>query len=107
MSATTWLIIPLLLVVPMLKAGEQDAERKPACNAKSRGRLWPEKTSRGAAVPIEICAPKHWTYRWQQLTVDVAQLRSAAAPKPVIASLVAATRTAGSPKAAGAVIPPD
>ena len=89
MSATTWLMIPILcaptlLAVPALAGNTQQV--KPACNAKTRGSLWPEKTSRGAAVPIEICAPKRWAFSWQQLTVDVSQLRAAAAQGPAIGS---------------------
>jgi hypothetical protein len=110
MAATTWLIIPAVLVVPMLltipaQAGNTQPIR-PVCNAKTRGSLWPEKTSRGAAVPIEICAPKHWAYSWQQLTVDVTQLR-AAAQKPVRANGAAVTPTAADAKTATTTAPPE
>ena len=110
MAATTWLIISIVLVVPTLftvPARAADTQHsKPVCNAKTRGSLWPEKTSRGAAVPIEICAPKHWTYSWQQLTVDVAQLR-AAAQEPVRASGVSETGAAADTKGATATTPPE
>jgi hypothetical protein len=60
-------------------AGE--AERPP-CNAKQRGRLWPEEanTSREASRRAErcgnlqMCAVGVWRYRWQPLTVHVSQL---------------------------------
>ncbi len=110
MAATTWLIVSMVLVVPTLlivpaRAGDTQ-HSKPVCSAKTRGSLWPEKTSRGAAVPIEICAPKHWAYAWQQLTVDVAQLRAAAAQEPVRASGAGETRTAADAKPVTAAAPP-
>jgi hypothetical protein len=58
-----------------------------------RGKLWPEKTSRGAGVPIEICVPKRWKYAWQQLTIDVSQMRAIAKRKPVIAGLASSDKT--------------
>jgi hypothetical protein len=75
----------VLLAVPLCSQGEE--KQKPQCNAHSRGKLWPEKTGRGAAVPVEICAPKGWRYAWQQLTVDVSQLKAAAKQKQVVAGL--------------------
>jgi hypothetical protein len=103
MAATTWLTIPVLLVVPALLAVPSPAQGaesvKPVCNAKARGRLWPEKTSHGAAVPIEICAPKGFGYRWQQVTVDVSQLRADAVEKPLVVSVAAVTRAAEDAKA--------
>lgn len=110
MAATTWLTIPIALVIPTLltvpaRAGDTQ-HTKPVCNAKTRGLLWPEKTSRGAAVPIEICAPKRWAYSWQQLTVDVTQLR-AAAREPVRAGGAGETRTAEGAKTSGAATAPD
>ena len=116
MSATTWLMIPILLAVPALLTVPCSAQSvqtgKPACNEKARGRLWPEKTSHGAAVPIEICAPKGWKYRWQQLTVDVSQLRASATPKPVTVDVASVTRTTVArttedAKSGNAAIPPE
>jgi len=81
--------------------GEEAALVKPACNAEAQGKLWPEKTSRGSGVPVEICVAKYWKYRWEQLTVDVSQLK--ARHKPVVAAV---TRAAGT-KASSKPTPPD
>src|SRR5438067_1643355 len=63
---------------------EDPPSAKPVCNARTRGKLWPEKAARHSlAGPIEMCAVRLWRYRWEQLTVDVAQLRTESeAPKP-------------------------
>jgi hypothetical protein len=107
MSATTWLIIPVLCVATALfviPACAEDARHsKPVCTAKIRGKIWPEKTSANSAVPTEMCAPRRFSYRWQQLTVDVSELRADAARKPVIAGLAIVTRT----KTGSAVTPPN
>jgi hypothetical protein len=99
----------MLLTVPAQALGAQGDTQpvKPICNAKTRGSLWPEKTSRGAAVPIEICAPKRWAYSWQQLTVDVTQLRATAAQEPIRTNGAAVTLTAETAKTAGAATAPD
>jgi hypothetical protein len=62
---------------------EDSPPAKPACNEKTRGKLWPKRAGRHSAVsPIEMCAMHLWRYRWEQLTVDVSQLREeSAAPK--------------------------
>src|SRR5450631_1658266 len=85
MSPTVWLAVPLLLAGPL--CSQSPDTTKPVCPEKTRRKLWPEKTSRGADVPIEICVPKGWRYRWQQLTIDVSQLKAAAKRKEVLASL--------------------
>jgi hypothetical protein len=91
MSKTVWLAVPLLLIVP---CGSNAAEKtKPECTERTRGKLWPEKTARGAAVPVEICAPKGWHYRWQQLTIDISQLRAATKRKEELAVLPAAHKS--------------
>jgi hypothetical protein len=74
MSKSAWVVAIWLLTVPL---NSHAAEKpKPECTEKTRGKIWPEKTSRGADVPIEICAPKRFHYEWQQLTIDVSQLKS-------------------------------
>jgi hypothetical protein len=87
MSRTFRLAVPLLAFAALCSAAEEPA--KPACTAQLRGKLWPEKTSRGADVPVEICAPKRFHYAWQQLTIDVSHLRAATRRKEVVASLPA------------------
>jgi hypothetical protein len=64
-----------LLTVPLSSHAAE--KTKPVCTEKTRGKIWPEKTSRGAGVPIEICAPKRFHYRWQQLTIDISKLKAA------------------------------
>lgn len=59
---------------------------KPVCNAHIRGKLWPEKSVRGAGVPVEMCEPKGFKYAWRALTVNVAQLKAAAKRKAVLAA---------------------
>jgi hypothetical protein len=81
---TALLAVPLV-IAPLCLLAEEPA--KPACTAQIRGKLWPEKTARGAGVPVEICAPKRFHYAWQQLTIDVAHLRAATKRKQVVASL--------------------
>lgn len=49
---------------------------KPECNAQTKGNLWPEKIFRGSNKPVEICVARYWKYRWEQLTVDISQLRA-------------------------------
>jgi hypothetical protein len=95
MSTNPWAVIAVFLTIPCY--AQSAAPAKPVCNAHTRGKLWPEKTSRGADVPIEICAPKRWKYAWRQLTVDVSQLRTIAARKPVIAGLTAKTDSVDPP----------
>jgi hypothetical protein len=97
MSATLWLFI-LISVIPCFAQSSEPV--KPACNVHTRGKLWPEKTTRGASVPIEICAPKRWTfsYTWQQLTIDASQLRAVARRKPVVAGLAMVPTASGEAK---------
>jgi len=78
------LVIPILLAVSWCATCAEPA--KPACSAQTRGDLWPE-TARASGTPIEICSKIHRKYRWEQLTVDVSQLKGNAGPKPVLATL--------------------
>lgn len=70
--------------MPLLLAGacfaQEAGAAKPQCNAQTKGDLWPEKARRGSGVPVEMCVEKHWKYRWEQLTVDISQLRSRRPP---------------------------
>jgi len=90
MARTGWFVVAMLIGTAVYAAAADPP--KPPCNAQTRGKLWPEKTSRGAGVPIEICAPKRWKYAWQQLTIDVSQMRAIAKRKPVIAGLASADK---------------
>jgi hypothetical protein len=83
------LVIPILLAASCCSSGAEPA--KPVCNAQTRGKLWPE-TARVSGTPIEICSKVHRKYRWQQLTVDISQLKGAPRRKPVIAALANVTR---------------
>jgi len=55
---------------------------RPACNARTRGRLWPELANSDPAVArqaarcgeLRICALGKWKYTWQPLTVHIKQL---------------------------------
>ena len=88
MSTVLWLVIPVFLIVPAWSQTTEAPETaKPACTQQTRGKLWPENTVRGAGVPIEICAPKGWHYRWQQLTIDVSKMKAAAKRKETVAVL--------------------
>jgi len=52
MSTTASVVAIWLLTV---SPGSHAAEKpKPECTEKTRGKLWPEKTSRGADVPITL-----------------------------------------------------
>ena len=73
-----WSVLLVLLAFPCFP---QDA-RKPSCNARNRGRLWPEQANtdrdfaRRAARcgELEMCTRGVWRYGWQPLTVHVSQL---------------------------------
>ncbi len=96
MTAGAWLAIPMLFAVPFFAPGAEPV--KPACNAQTRGDLWPEKTSRGSEVPVEICSKVHRKYRWEQLTVDVSRLKGATTQKPIAARFdVAKSSTVATP----------
>jgi hypothetical protein len=81
MTAGAWLAIPMLFAVSFCAPGAEPV--KPVCNAQTQGNLWPEKTSRGSEVPVEICSKVHRKYRWEQLTVDVSQLKGVDSKKPI------------------------
>jgi hypothetical protein len=88
--------IPILIT--MSGYAENPSPLKPVCNAQTRGKLWPENTARHAATaPIELCSMRRWRYRWEQLTIDVTQLRS----KVAIVKAPASSVEAGVNKAAG------
>jgi hypothetical protein len=64
---------------------------KPACNAETAGRWWPEGANQDPALrkkmarcgELQICARGHWRYRWEPLTVRLDQLRGGESlPKP-------------------------
>ncbi len=102
MGATALLVIPMLLATACcaqdLPPATSAEMAKPACTAQTRGKLWPEKTSRANGVPIEICVQKLWKYRWEQLTVDISQLRANYKPAiPDTAPPKAGTVVAASP----------
>jgi hypothetical protein len=74
MIVFAWFVI---LIFVATASGAPDTKAvKPACNAQTKGKIWPENTSRGNGVPIEICATRFWRFRWEQLTVDVSQLKA-------------------------------
>jgi hypothetical protein len=96
MTAGAWLAIPMLFAVSFCTQGAEPV--KPACNAQTRGDLWPEKTSRGSEVPVEICSKVHRKYRWEQLTIDVSRLKGADSKKPIAVRFdVAKSRAASTP----------
>jgi hypothetical protein len=81
LAATALFLIPMLIAAAC--CAQEVNPVKPVCNAQTQSKLWPEKTSRGNSVPIEICVAGFLKYQWKQLTVDVSQLK--AARKKVIA----------------------
>jgi hypothetical protein len=93
MAVGGWLAIPMLFAISFRAPGAEPV--KPACNAQTRGDLWPEKTSRGSEVPVEICSKVHRKYRWEQLTVDISRLKGAPLQKLGAPGFDAATHTAG------------
>ena len=56
--------------------------RRPPCNARNHGRLWPEQANSdrdfaqraGRCGELLMCTVGVWKYRWQPLTVHVSQL---------------------------------
>ena len=104
MAAGVRFVIPILLAVSGCAAGAEKPA-KPACNARTRGSLWPEKAERISGVPTEICLRTNWKYHWQQLTVDVSQLNRKAKPKSGLATVAAVTRSASTANAKPAATP--
>lgn len=51
----------------------QSPER-PACNARTRGTLWPPRPSNDPRASVELCTAKRWKYRWEPLTVHISEL---------------------------------
>jgi hypothetical protein len=49
--------------------GDQALLVKPACNAETQGKLWPEKTSRGSGVPVEICVASRIDTRLPRIAI--------------------------------------
>jgi hypothetical protein len=108
MSPTVWLIVPLFATVSCFAQSAVHSEtEKPACTERIRGKLWPEKAARTARVPVEICAPKRWKYRWQQITIDVSQLRNVTKRKTEIAAVTAVLPVVGKVGANSVRTPPD
>jgi hypothetical protein len=105
MAVGGWLAIPMLLAISFCAPGAEPA--KPACNAQTRGDLWPENTSRGSEVPVEICSKAHRKYRWEQLTVDVSRLKGATTKKPIAAGFDMMTHAATEAKARTVSTPPE
>ena len=72
----------------------QDAQ-KPACNAHTQGRFWPEEANDNREVrrnlfqsgELEMCSLTVWRYKWQRVSVNAQAKRPASAtaktpPKP-------------------------
>jgi len=57
-------------------------EPKPACNAKSQGRFWPEEANADRQATrrfyqsgeLEMCSLDGWKYRWKRISVHVRDL---------------------------------
>ena len=57
--------------------------QRPACNAQTSGRMWPEAANRDHKIvsklarcgDLLICTRGVWRYHWEPLTVRVDQLR--------------------------------
>jgi hypothetical protein len=64
-------------------AGMAEEAKKPACNAATHGRLWPEEAnvSRDAARQfyqrgeLELCTQAVWKYKWQRLSVNARSMQ--------------------------------
>lgn len=69
------------LVCVGLGFGAEDL--KPACNAQTAGKLWPDVANQDARLrkklahcgELELCTRGVWRYRWEALTVRLDQLR--------------------------------
>ncbi len=49
---------------------------QPACNAHSRGAVWPDAGTRAPGVEVQVCSWSGWRYRWKPVTVDLNRLRN-------------------------------
>jgi hypothetical protein len=86
---------------------------KPACNAGSVGRLWPEAANHDPKLrkkmarcgELELCTRGIWRYRWESLTVRLDQLPGGSRlPKP--AACEASPELAIEPNSAGSTTEP-
>jgi hypothetical protein len=64
--------------------------QKPACNAKNQGQFWPPEANLAGDARLqhfqegnlEMCSLVVWKYKWQRVSVNVRDLRSAKQPAP-------------------------
>lgn len=54
------------------------AAPKPACNAGTRGQIWPAGGSYAPGTTLEVCTMKVWKFRWEPVTVSYQDLVRAA-----------------------------
>src|SRR5205809_7399114 len=82
-----------LLVVVFASAvlGSAADPSRPACNAQTFGKMWPDSANHSKAQlsklarcgELAICTRGVWRYRWESLTVRLDQLRGGSKlPKP-------------------------
>ena len=88
-----WLAIALLTAA----CSQGNEPRKPPCNARNRGELWPKSTDRSDQRPIEMCTLNVWKYHWEQVTVSISQLAKDADRKGEHEAAHPAARTKDSP----------
>lgn len=88
-------LLPGLVAIGSLFVQSQSPER-PACNARTRGALWPERLSSNSRVPVQLCTAKLWKYRWEPLTVHTSELaKKAERTRPREVAKVAKTPNGG------------
>lgn len=65
------LLRSLFTLAIALNVGLPQPPQKPACNAQTRGELWPPRGVRDPSHAAEMCVLEVWKYRWEQVTVPV------------------------------------
>jgi hypothetical protein len=68
--------------------GVAEQGRKPVCNARNRGRFWPEEANFSQDVArqlyqrgeLEMCSLVVWKYKWEHISVNVRDLAKATHP---------------------------
>jgi len=92
-----WMLVAAFLVASGIPSHHQQA-RRPACNAASAGRFWPDQANSDPTAArklsqcgaLEICSASVWKYKWQPATVNIRQLgKSPLPPSPECARLTA------------------
>jgi hypothetical protein len=85
-----WLRRGLILLAVCAVTGMAQEDGRPACTAKTRGTLWPERANTDSGFAkrarncgeLYVCARGAWRHQWRAVAVHISHL--AKGPKPAI-----------------------